>query len=96
MDTQGSELLVLKGATNSLRFLKFVKVEAWDFEAYLGCPKVNEVVDYLNEYDFKLICQYKFPQPVSDKVNVMSCSFARKGMTLIDFKGTKDTENLEC
>ena len=79
MDTQGSELLVLKGAASSLRFLKFVKVEAWDFEAYLGCPKVTDVVDYLNEYNFQIIRQDKFPQPVSDKGQCYELLFRKKG-----------------
>jgi len=34
MDTQGSELLVLKGAGNLLTKFKFIKTEAADFEAY--------------------------------------------------------------
>jgi FkbM family methyltransferase len=78
MDTQGSELLALKGATNSLQFLKFVKVEAWDFEAYVGCSKVDEVVDYLNERGFKLVHKYKFPQPVSDRGQCYDLLFRNK------------------
>jgi len=70
---------VLKGATRSLPFLKFVKVEAWDFEAYLGGPKVNDVVNYLNEYDFQLIRQDKFPQPVSDRGQCYELLFRKKG-----------------
>jgi FkbM family methyltransferase len=79
IDTQGSELLVLKGATRSLPFFKFVKVEAWDFEAYSGCPKVNDVVDYLNEYNFQLIRQDTFPQPVRDKGQCYELLFRTKG-----------------
>jgi 2-O-methyltransferase len=78
MDTQGSELLVLKGATSSLKFLEFVKVEAWDFEAYLGCPKVHDVIHYLNGYDFHLIRQDKFPQPVNDRGQCYELLFRKK------------------
>ena len=78
MDTQGSELLVLKGAMSSLPFLRFVRVEAWDFEAYLGCPKVNDVVDYLNEYDFQLIRADKFPQPIIDRGQCYELLFRKK------------------
>jgi FkbM family methyltransferase len=78
MDTQGSELLVLKGAMSSLRFLKFVKVEAWDFEAYLGCPKINDVVDYLNDYDFQLIRQDKFAQPIIDSGQCYELLFRKR------------------
>ncbi|WP_143594022.1 FkbM family methyltransferase [Synechococcus sp. BO 8801] len=37
MDTQGSELLVLKGAIPVLKALPFIKTEVPDFEAYTGC-----------------------------------------------------------
>ena len=43
LDTQGSELLVLKGALSLLPNFKFVQVEAADFEAYKGCAKVHEI-----------------------------------------------------
>ncbi len=43
LDTQGSELLVLKGAIALLPHFKFVQVEAADFEAYKGCAKVHEI-----------------------------------------------------
>jgi len=37
MDTQGSELLVLRGAEPILRTFNYVKMEIADFEAYAGC-----------------------------------------------------------
>ena len=43
LDTQGSELLVLKGAIPLLQNFRFVQVEAADFEAYKGCAKVHEI-----------------------------------------------------
>ena len=36
IDTQGSELLVLKGAGEALRNFRYIKTEAADFEAYRG------------------------------------------------------------
>jgi FkbM family methyltransferase len=67
IDTQGSELLVLKGATELLSNLEFVRTEAADFESYLGGAKVDELIDYLNGHSFRLIRQDPFPQPVSGR-----------------------------
>ncbi len=54
MDTQGSELLVLRGAAPMLRGFKWIKTEAADFEAYKGCTTVSELVDYLRPFGFRL------------------------------------------
>jgi FkbM family methyltransferase len=66
IDTQGAELLVLKGATGILRGLEYVRVEAPDFEAYSGCAKVDDVVEFLRKFQFRIIRKDKFPQPVDD------------------------------
>ena len=55
VDTQGSELMVLKGAVRTLTQLKFVLAEAADFEAYAGCARVDELTSYLNSAGFTLI-----------------------------------------
>jgi FkbM family methyltransferase len=62
MDTQGSELLVLKGATNSLGQFKFIKTEAADFEAYKDCARVKDLTSYLAQFGFKLIRSDKFAE----------------------------------
>jgi FkbM family methyltransferase len=53
LDTQGSELLVLKGAGKELlsRF-KFIQAEAPDFESYQGGCKVDELETYLKTQGF--------------------------------------------
>jgi FkbM family methyltransferase len=50
LDTQGSELLVLKGAGRVLRNVRMVKVEVADFEAYAGCPRPEQIADFLRAY----------------------------------------------
>lgn len=60
MDTQGSELLVLKGATKSLCQFKYIKTEAADFESYIGCATVDGLTDYLARFGFKLIRRDRF------------------------------------
>ncbi len=55
LDTQGSELMVLKGAVRALAHLKFVWTEAADFESYAGCARVDELTAYLRPFGFTLI-----------------------------------------
>ena len=53
LDTQGTELLVLKGASSCLQSFRFIKVEAADFESYQGCCTDKDISDFLKEYKFK-------------------------------------------
>lgn len=52
MDTQGSELLVLKGAGDLVSNFRYIKTEAPDFEAYDGCCMVEDLQDYLKKFGF--------------------------------------------
>lgn len=69
MDTQGSELLVLKGARRLLKHICYVKTEAADFEVYVGCAKVEEVETFLSGFGFELTRADKF----AEKEGVGSC-----------------------
>src|SRR5262249_14993258 len=60
LDTEGSELLVLKGATRLLSRIRYVTTEAADFDAYLGCAQVDDIINFLNDFGFKLIQKYKW------------------------------------
>lgn len=62
MDTQGSELLVLKGAGDFLKNFRYIKTEAADFEAYVGCCKLDELASYLRTYGFRKIRRVKFAE----------------------------------
>jgi FkbM family methyltransferase len=53
LDTQGSELRVLNGADRVLRNVRMVKIEVADFEAYAGCPRPDEIRDFLGVYGLK-------------------------------------------
>jgi FkbM family methyltransferase len=55
LDTQGSELLVLKGSGDLLHNFTYIKIEVADFESYIGCPKPEEVESYLARFGFKEI-----------------------------------------
>jgi len=60
MDTQGSELLVLKGAEDILPHFKYIKTEAADFEIYSGCCKGEQISAFLEPRGFRLIGTYEF------------------------------------
>lgn len=53
MDTQGSELLILKGAQTLLKNFKFIKTEVADFEAYEGCCQLNELEEFMKKNGFR-------------------------------------------
>jgi FkbM family methyltransferase len=60
IDTQGSELLVLKGAESLLNHFKFIQTEVPDFEAYKGCCQLNDLQFFLNQRGFGEIHRSKF------------------------------------
>jgi len=55
LDTQGSELLILKGAIPLLSRIAYVKSEVPDFEAYLGCPMLPEFTAFMKDQGFRLV-----------------------------------------
>src|SRR6185295_11443255 len=46
MDTQGSELLVLKGAGALLQHFRYIKTEVPDFESYAGCCQLSTIASF--------------------------------------------------
>ena len=60
LDTQGSELLILKGASEILDKFKYILTEAADFDSYVGCCKLEDLSDYLLNFGFKEITRTKF------------------------------------
>ena len=60
LDTQGSELLVLKGAISLLPYIKYVKTEVADFESYVGCCKLSEMDTFFEEHNFRRIAKARF------------------------------------
>jgi FkbM family methyltransferase len=62
MDTQGAELLILKGASAVLENFRFIKLEAPDFEAYEGCCQLFEVEDFLSAFGYREYARFKFKE----------------------------------
>lgn len=53
LDTQGSELLILRGAMDSLQKIDVVKAEINDFESYVGCPKLADFAAFMESVGFE-------------------------------------------
>ena len=60
MDTQGSELLVLRGAEPVLGHFKFIKTEVPDFEAYAGCAKLEDIDRFLRDRGYEELARNRF------------------------------------
>lgn len=60
MDTQGTELLVLKGAESLLSRFKYIKTEAADFEVYKDCCQVKDIEEFVQKHGFKEISRKTF------------------------------------
>lgn len=55
IDTQGSELLVLKGMGSLLHQFNWAYLEVNKSELYIGCALVEEIDNYLSDYGFKRV-----------------------------------------
>jgi FkbM family methyltransferase len=62
LDTQGSELLILRGAAPLLPQFKFIKTEAADFESYKGGCTMSEICSFLGNNNFSLRRKELFAQ----------------------------------
>jgi len=60
MDTQGSELLVLEGATGLLPRFAYVKTEVPDFEAYEGCAQLADLAAFMAARGFAELARNRF------------------------------------
>jgi FkbM family methyltransferase len=53
LDTQGSELMVLRGSLPLLGHFRFIKIEVPDFEAYAGCCQLADVAGFMAQNGFR-------------------------------------------
>jgi FkbM family methyltransferase len=60
IDTQGSELLVLKGALPILHNFVYIKTEVPDFEAYKGCCQLKDLQSFLGNHGYSEISRHQF------------------------------------
>jgi FkbM family methyltransferase len=55
IDTQGSELDILKGAENTIKGVKHMIVELQHVQYNIGAKLVNESIEYINSLGFELV-----------------------------------------
>jgi FkbM family methyltransferase len=78
IDTQGTELRILRGASNILSHFKFIQVEVPDFEAYAGCCLVQEMNDFMSAHGFRQHrCDRLAYQVKTDVGNYYDITYAR-------------------
>jgi FkbM family methyltransferase len=77
MDTQGAELLIVKGAKCSLPQFKFIKTEAANFEMYKGAALEQDLIEFLKPY-FKLSRRDVFASKPDGKGEVSDLLFERR------------------
>lgn len=53
LDTQGSELLVLRGSIPILRHFQYIKTEVADCELYAGCCMLGDIQAFMAEHGFR-------------------------------------------
>ena len=53
MDTQGSELLVLRGAVPVLQHFRYIKTEVPDFESYADCCQLADIDTFMTQHGFR-------------------------------------------
>ena len=78
MDTQGSELLVLRGAEPLLGGFRYIKAEAPDFESYKGCCRLADLDGFLEARGFRQIFKTRFPVSAEGK-NYYDVVYERTG-----------------
>ena len=58
MDVQGAEVDILKGATETLKQVNDVILEAQNVNYNEGAPKVDEVIEFMDKIGFKLVSNF--------------------------------------
>ena len=53
---------MLKGCGALLKKFRYIKIEVSDFESYAGCPKPEEIENYLYQFGFKELRRETFAQ----------------------------------
>ena len=52
VDVQGAELMVIKGAEETLRNIDLINIEVNFDELYIGCPQIDDIDGFLAERGF--------------------------------------------
>ena len=66
LDTQGTELSILKGLGSKIKFIDYIYTEVNTAELYKGCGILQQIDEYLQKYNFKRVELYLTPQQFGD------------------------------
>lgn len=55
IDIQGAELLALKGAQDTLKYIDYIYLEVNEKELYEGCALLPEIDEFLEKHNFKRV-----------------------------------------
>jgi FkbM family methyltransferase len=76
LDTQGSELDILRGGKNTLKKAKYVLIECGTIEDRIyneGSPYIDEVIDFMKENNFStyhVVDEHAYPVNTSDRYSL--------------------------
>jgi len=54
-DIQGAELMALKGAIQSIKYVKALYLEVNEQELYINCGLITDIDNFLSQYNFKRV-----------------------------------------
>lgn len=57
-DIQGAELMALKGGIQSIKYAKALYLEVNEKELYKNCPLINDIDEFLAQYNFKRVLTF--------------------------------------
>lgn len=60
LDTQGAELLVLKGSVSLLEGIRYIKTEVADFESYKGCCQLRDIEAFMARHGYAEVARSHF------------------------------------
>ena len=66
MDTQGSEILVLKGGMPLLKHFEFIMTEVADFESYKDCCQLADMNEFMTNAGFEEHSRSQFGKPTKE------------------------------
>jgi len=70
-DIQGAELMALKGAIKSIKYAKVIYLEVNEKELYKNCGLLNEIDDFLLNYNFKRVFTRMTPHGWGDALYIL-------------------------
>ena len=62
LDTQGTELLVLRGSIPLLQGFQYIKTDVPDFAAYAGCCLLSDIEAFMAQHEYSEISRTKFAE----------------------------------